>query len=388
MRLPNSLRPPGFFAKVTSFGTPRLRRDAERAAILVIALLMTGVYLWSYRQHPSHPHVAGSPGWWAWFDQERYFAAATAWSQGNLDPAKHWYLPGYPILAAPFVPLLSVHAFLVPNLACLLLSFWLFSRISGVLAGHLRHARLLGAALFGLVTVASPLGRDIWVVPWSTTGSVPLVYSSLLAGILFCRTPERWALAFAAGLAGGLVAAFRPVDVLPIALGCALGAAFAGLHAGRFAPIIKGAVAAIAGVVAAVCLLGAMYLPIYGLHESGYIIASSMIGFDWRLIPLHWVTLVLDARPLLEDSQGLVEAFPWVALGLGGLVVFLVLPLVGIDRSVHLTVASAAVAHILIYMAYRDLHPGGLFRFLELSLLQVGLPCAGALMRSCRSGRR
>ena len=73
------------------------------------------VSLRAYKRHPSHPHIGGDPGWWTWFDQERYFAAATAWSQGNLDPAQHWYLPGYALLGAPFIRLISVHAYLATD---------------------------------------------------------------------------------------------------------------------------------------------------------------------------------------------------------------------------------------------------------------------------------
>ena len=42
-----------------------------------------------------------------------------AWSAGRLDPADHWYLPGYPLLAVPFTHLTHSNPFLFPDLAFL-----------------------------------------------------------------------------------------------------------------------------------------------------------------------------------------------------------------------------------------------------------------------------
>jgi hypothetical protein len=340
----------------------RLHLDA--AVVAACALATTVLYLAAYRRHPSHPHIAGSPGWWTWFDQERYFDAARAWSQGDLDPARHWYPSGYPLLAAPFVRPLSVHAFLLPDLLCLLASLWLFSRLAGRLVAAVPHARALGAVLFAAVATVSPLGLAIWVVPWSSTGSVPLVYACLLAALRFVDAPGRARFAFLTGLAGGLVVAFRPTDIMPLLLACAVGMAAAVLRRWPgWTHAIAAAGAGAGGIALAFAAIAAAYLPIYGWHESDYIVSSGMIGFEWGLVPLRWVVLMLDPRPLLGSGQGLIEAFPWIVAGLAGFAVCLLLPPRGTNRLAHATVILAAMLHILVYFAYRDLHAGGLFRF-------------------------
>ena len=91
--------------------------------------------------------------------------------------------------------------------------------------------------------------------------------------------------------------------------------------------------------------------------------SSASTGLDWALVPLQWVTLFLDPRPLLDDGRGLIEVFPWVALGIVGLAPFVIVPIRKADRLAHATIASAIVLHVLVYLAYRDLHPNVLFVF-------------------------
>jgi hypothetical protein len=340
------------------------RSRVDGVAVAAVGLAIAALYVRAYRRHPSHPHIAGTPGWWAWFDQERYFKAAAAWSHLDLTPASHWYLPGYPLMGAPFVRLFAAHAFLLPDLLCLLASLWLFSRLAGCLATRLPRPPVLGAVLFAAVTALSPLGLDIWVVPWSTTGATPFVYACLLGAVRFIDRPDRARFAFLSAFAGGLVAAFRPTDVVPLLLACVLGMAVAALRArSAWRPLVAGALAGAGGLALALGVLLAAYLPIYGLAWSDYIVSSGSIGFDWGLVPLRWVVLMLDPRPLLSDGQGLVEAFPWIAAGFAGLAVFLVLELPRSDRLRHATVVLAVSLHVAVYLAYRDMHSGGLFRF-------------------------
>jgi hypothetical protein len=342
-----------------------LRGWLDAAVVVVAALLATLRYLDAYRRHPQHPHLGGGLGWWTWFDQERYFNAAVAWAHGDLDPARHWYPPGYPLLAAPFVRLLSVHGFLLADLLCLLASLWLFSRLAGRLAPEVAHARALGAALFAAVSAGSPLVLNVWVVPWSSTGAVPLVYASLLAALHFIARPQRARYAFLTALAGGLVLAFRPTDTMTLLLPCAAGMAVAVLrHWPGWAALARGLAAGVAGMALALAAVAAAYLPVHGWHESPYIVSSGQIGFEWRLLPLHWVTLMLDPRPLLGSGQGLLEALPWMVAGVCGCAVFLLLPLRGAGRwAAHATVILAATLQLLVYLTYRDLHPDGIFRF-------------------------
>ena len=336
----------------------------DAAVMGMTALIMTALYLRAYSRHPSHPHDAIDVGWWTWFDQIRYFDAAVAWSQGDLDPARHWYLPGYALMAAPFIRLFSVHAFLVSDLVCLLASLWLFCRLAGHLGAGIPHAVAYGALIFAAVTSFSPLGLDIWVVPWSTTGAVPLVYACLLAALHFIAQPGQAKFAFRAGLAGGLVAFFRTTDAVPLLSACAIGMTAALLrNRPGWKSAILTAAAGMAGVTLALAALAGAYLPVHGLHLSGYIAGAARVGFDWGLVPLHWVALMLDPQPWLNEGQGLIPVFPWIALGMAGFSTTLLWPMRATDRLAHVTVILAVVLYTLLYLAYRDLHSDGLFRF-------------------------
>jgi hypothetical protein len=345
--------------------TGRLRQLAnwplDTFGTMIVALAMTVNFLLAYRSN-TYLQVPGV-GWWAAFDQGQYFKSAVAWSQGNLDPSQHWYLSGYPLLAAPFIKFMSVHAFAVPNLICLLVSLWFFTRIAAELAPRVPYAATCGALLFAAVTSISPLGLDIWVVPWSTTAAVPLVYACLLCASRFIRQSDRPIYAFLAGLTGSLISAFRPIDSLPVLLASTFGMVAAAVRRrpGRW-QILVSATAIIAGVGLALCIFGAIYLPIYGFKESEYISLSNQIGFEYRLVPLHWVTLMLDPRPLSTDGQGLIEAFPWMAGGFAGLGVFLLLPLGGTNRLAHATIILSVVFCTILYLAYRAMLPAGLFQ--------------------------
>ena len=76
------------------------------------------VYIWAHAVHGLGPRSSVPPdGWWHWSDQGRYVRAALAWASGDLDPARHWYLPGYPLLGAAFAWLTPAQPFYLPDLA-------------------------------------------------------------------------------------------------------------------------------------------------------------------------------------------------------------------------------------------------------------------------------
>jgi hypothetical protein len=258
---------------------------------------------------------------------------------------------------------MSIHAFEISNLICLLASLWFFTRLAAELAPQIPHAATCGALLFAATTGISPLGLDIWVVPWSTTGTVPLFYACLFCALRFIRQSDRPIYAFLVGLTGGLITAFRPIDSIPLLLACAIGMAAAALRhkPGDWHALVS-ATAIIAGVGLALCIFGAIYLPIYGFKESEYLSWNSRVGFEWRLVPLHWVTLMLGPRPLSPDGQGLIEAFPWMAGGFAGLGVFLLLPLRGTNRLAHAAIILSVVFYTILYLSYRNVLPAGLFR--------------------------
>jgi hypothetical protein len=359
-------------------GLHQISRHLDRAGTLILAAMAAAQYALAYRAHSAHPHIGGGIGWWAWFDQERYYASAVAWSQANLDPTQHWYLPGYSLMAAPFIRLVSVHAFGVVNLLCLLVSLVLFAGITARLARQIPHARFLGALVFTTVTCVSPLMLDSWVVPWTTSGATPITYACLLAALCFLAEPRRAGFAFWTGLAAGALVAFRPTDIVPLMAACAPAMLVACLRrASGIRPILAAAALGALGVAVSLGALVALYLALYGPHESGYIIGSGIVGFEWRMIPLRWVTLMLDPRPLFSDGQGMIEMFPWMVAGLAGAVAMLATPHRSRDQIAHVMVITAMALHIMLYLAYRDLHPDGLFRFRNYHYFKWLMPMLG-----------
>ncbi len=161
--------------------------------------------------------VAPPSGWWLWTDQHRYLLSTEAWAHLVLDPSQHWYLPGYPLLAAPFVWLTPVQPFLIPDLACLLAACWAFAALAARLLPAMRWARLLGAAVFAGTAAVSPLLLDSWVIPWTTTPVVPLVFAALANALAFAGapTPRR---ALLAALASAAILWFRASDAAALVL--------------------------------------------------------------------------------------------------------------------------------------------------------------------------
>ena len=100
----------------------------------------------------------------------------------------------------------------------------------------------------------------------------------------------------------------------------------------------------------------------FGLHRSAYLVQSAQTGFEWRLIPLHWVTLFVSPQQMFTGEYSLAQRFPWIVPGVAGMVACLVTTR-GATRLRHGLVVSATALHCLLYLAYRDLHPQGLFRF-------------------------
>lgn len=351
----------------SSTGRQRWTSRIDRTGLLLLCFLVSAVYVQAYRLHPAHPHIGGDGGWWNWFDQGWYLKSAKGWAFGDLDPSQHFYLPGYALLGAPFVPLLSVHAFGAVDLSCLLVSLLLFSRIATrLLPSSVPHAALVGASVYAVTTLGSPTLRDVWVAPWSSSGATPFIYAALLAALWSMEAPDRPGRVFLVGLAGGAIAAFRPSDAMPVWLACALWLGVVLLRQPRRYPqswlrIAASIGAGLLGLAISLGLLSAAYLAIYGLHESDYVQLAGAIGFEWRSLAVRWVTLGLDPRPLYE-GRGLVAAFPWLPLSLAIFPAYLLLFVRSPRWLAHGLIITASSLHMVIYLTFRDLYPEGLYR--------------------------
>jgi hypothetical protein len=334
----------------------------DRLIIWAILLLTALDYAIRHQMHGNHPRALGMTGWWLWDDQGYYIRAARAWASGNLDPAQHWYLSGYPLLGAAFAWLTPIQPFYIPDLLSLIAYGWLFIALAARLAPDLRWTRIIGALVFFGTVALSPLAMKSFVEPWTTTPTAPLTLASLLLAFRFYDRPSARGAALL-GLVTTSILLFRPTDAA-ILITVVAGFAAVTLLVQRpgWAATAKISAAGIAGAAIPAALAVGLQVAIQGWTTAGYIQQSSRIGFEWRLLPLNWVTIFISPQPLLPDGRGMAQLFPWILPGIAGMAACLSAtrrPL----WARHALVVAAATAHCAVYLAYRDLHPPGLLRY-------------------------
>lgn len=302
-----------------------------------------------------HAMPTAEMAWWAWWDQGLYQKAAVAWANGVLEPAFHWYLPGYPLFGAAFVPITPADPFLLPNLASLLGTLWLFCGVASRLLKDV-PLRIPVACILFVATSLSPRVLWSWVVPWTTTPETFCIFGALLGAIRLVEGGKRRD-AFLTGLATAAIAGFRPADagVMGLAICAVAGPALLSRHRrlGIFA-------AAAGGAMIPLLVFGGAYLATWGTKLSSYLVLSSQIGFEPRLFTLRWVALMLDPRPLYPGGRGLAQVFFWVLPGFAGMAATL-LTARHAAAIVHRLVIAVLVGDVALFMTYRDLHPTGLW---------------------------
>jgi hypothetical protein len=328
-------------------------RGANVSAILVTIFLESFYY---FRVHFwKWAHV----DWFNGFDQGRYLEAARAWSAGNLDATAHYYLPGYPLLAAGFVKILAPQPFMLVDFVCLVLTFGLFVAICRQLVPDSAYTTLLACLAFLIATLSSQLALMVWVLPWTTTPAAPLTLWALLSALHFAKHPStRPALLAAFGAA--LIAWFRPSDSAAI-LGClAVFMLWLVLNRGIAVwDITRYALAGISGIVMAVAPLVAVHYWIFGMSLGPYLTYNAGIGFEWRLIAIRWVTIAVDARPLFVVGPGMIAVFPWILPGIAGWL----FRLLRTPREADILVGGAIAVCWLSFLAFRGLEAPNFWRF-------------------------
>ena len=387
--------------------TGRVIRAVDAVSLLLGTLLLAFRFLEFHRLlapvaaptldvlRASLPHAPPAGyGWWSWWDQSWYIESALAWARLDLDPALHWYPPGYPLLGALFSSLTPADPFTEPDLLCLVGSMWLFAAIAGQVLGRAPLGRSLGAWLFVAINAGSKRMLWAWVVPWTTTPETVCLLICLLGTIRFTRQATRWDAALA-GFGAAATLAFRPADAAVVGGVCAAVALCAlvvqrpGWQAGS-----RIAVAALAGAAVPIVGFGAAYLAVNGLRADGYLTVSAAYGFEWRLLPLRWVIIMIDPQPLFIDGNGLAQVFPWIATGLAGMLACVGSRLVcpGIPRLAHWAVLAGVMLDTLQFVCYRDLHPdflwqNGIYHYFKWTLPFFGLYTL-ALLRALLAGPR
>jgi hypothetical protein len=327
-----------------------------------LALALIAIFLFVHSRYLGLPSYGTETGGWRdYADQSKYIEAARAWSEWDLTPSRHWYPPGYALMAAPFLWLTPHDRFLLPNLACMLTCQLACVALARRMFPHHRFAPLWGAGAFLLTSVSSVAALRTWIVPWTTTPAAALTLVSLVAVLRLAEYPGIGRALFAGGAIGG-IALFRPSDAAPVAFAAALALTpcLLALPIRRAAGV---AACAALGVAVTSGAAAAIITATSGFGPSTYYDLSGRIGFEFRLLPLRWVSLVISGHPLFDGvgtdrlrpglHRGLCEGFPWIIPGVGGAAAC------WLDkdaRRVHLLLVPWLAAHMALMLSYRDLH--------------------------------
>jgi hypothetical protein len=313
------------------------------------------------------------PAWIGWSDQDYYLQAARAWAHGNLDPSQHHYPPGYALLAAPFVYLTPSQPFLLPDLICSCAALVLFTRVARRMAPDMRHVEAVAALCFLVSAAIGERAARNWVVPWTTTAAAPLLLACLLLALRYSTDSKPRTLA-ALGAVAGLGAMVRPTDAALLFAVCASMCAGRLLASRPSLAAISWAAFFLTGGVVLGLLPGlAAQLAVHGFSVGDYIGGSAAVGFDWRLIPLRWVTLAVGPRPLFGQGTGMLTVFPWLLPGIAGMMLMAFSPR-GQAAWANRLVAITICLYWLLYLSYRDLHTTGLWRFNNVHYFKWTLP--------------
>ncbi len=328
--------------------------------VFLSALLATRYF----RVHARHPLAPNNPApahaWFGWADQGQYYKAALAWAAGNLDGTLHHYPAGYALLGALFVPLFPGQPFFIVDLVCWASSLWLFAALAAAMWPGAAGMRAAGGTVFFLVTVMDRSAFYTWETPWTSTPAATLTFACLLAALRYSQVP-RLRHAVAAAFCSGAIILFRPTDWAFAA--CAVGlflAAVTWQRADR-RPLRHLVPAVGLAFLAGPVLLAITHFATHGLSAGAYIEFSRLVGFEWRLLPLRWVTVLLNPRPLFPKGAGLAQVYWWILPGMAGIAACLIAE--PKRRLQHGLVGGGAIAFVCVYLCYRDLHPTGLFYF-------------------------
>jgi hypothetical protein len=312
-------------------------------------------YAARYGLDPARP-----PDWIHWFDQDKYILSARALAAGNLSADAHWYALGYPLIGA-------ASGWLVPGSPYFVADGLLFA-LTGL--GFRRAMRPLGIGTAAAVVIflLTTLGtvKLLWLVPWSTTLSAALIWW-LLALALETLLPETDASPtlpprnrmIAIGALAGALPLSRIADGL--VSGLVLGIVACTLLRQR--RLTASGVMWLAAGALALCLpYLALHLAIYGARATPYATAAANTGFVFGDLPWKGYVLLITPQPWYPNCQSLIEALPWLVSGAAGLTV------AGftLERKARWAlglIVLTAIPYALLALAYRDLHPPGLWHF-------------------------
>ena len=329
-----------------------------------MSLLLGGVtmiYLIAYLGHPVLPgnDPSAPMGWWGWWDQGQYLKCTAALAHGQLTPETYWYPLGYPLTGALFYRWAPQHAFLIPNLAFILGSTFLFYKISRRLVSPLE------AILLMLIFIGFYLGllQMTLVEPWNTTPTLFLSY--LIIALLGFRQPSARRM-LAAFVCVGLIFVCRPGDAFCMMAAPAI--AILGLPRWRTRVFMGAAGIAIVGAFVLTILF--VNHAVFGSWRTPYDRMQEEMGVASYSIAGKLFGLLIDGDTLFREPQAaLLRHFPWAVLVLPGTIYLLLrytTKALGVILSVFATYA--------LYFLYNDFWPSTVYRYHTIHYLLWTIP--------------
>ena len=334
----------------------------QHALLSILSCLLAAHYLRVHGTYPIRGSDAPARNWFLWADQGEYYKSAIAWAAGNLADSQHHYPAGYSLIAAIFVPFMPNDPFLVPNLLFWTSSLWIFAALAQQLAPPRPGMRAVGGTVFFLVTAVDREIFYTWETPWSSTPACMFTLLSLLMALRYADN-GRVRTACAAALSVGLIILFRPTDFLVIATAVGIFLAIAACRHVTWRTLVGALTRAGLAFLAGPLLLAITHLATHGATLGAYIELSAQIGFEWRLLPIRWVTLMLSPLPLYPDGQGLAHVYWWILPGIAGIIAS-ALADQG-QRLKHCFIGGTALSFLCVYLCYRDLQAKGMFDYMN-----------------------
>ncbi|WP_174291110.1 hypothetical protein [Sphingomonas bacterium] len=320
-------------------------------------------------------HLRSPPHWSAWADQGLYLESATAFAHADLAVVHHWYPLAYALLAAPFTTIVSGDPFFLPDL---LLFGGLFYSLAAV-----AKAFDIGPWTTLLILIATTLVVDrtseLWLIPWTTNLSAALAWAgfALVVRIVHPATPDdqTWRAEAALGLVAAALPAARPID----AMLSAILVLTAGVALWRQRRLTIGRIGHVAaGTLVVVIPYGALYLSIYGPAPTRYMVELSRQGFALGDLPWKAYVVLVTAKPWFPQAPSMIEELPWLIVGVAGLLLAAMRSPRGSRRRFVLGLFGAmAVPYTLLFLAYTDLQPSGLWRFNNAHYFKWMMPFVG-----------
>jgi hypothetical protein len=340
----------------------RLNRYLDSTGFMVLFLSgLTILYLLAYLGHPVLPgnDLSAPIGWWGWWDQGQYLKCAAALSHGQLTPETYWYPLGYPLTGALFYRWAPQHAFLIPNLVCVLGSTVLLYKISRRLVTPVETILLL------LVFIGSyfALLRIATVEPWNTIPTLFLSYLIIFL-VAFCQPSVKRLLAAFACV--GLIFLCRPGDA-PCMLAVP---AIAILQLPRWKTrmiVAATGVGLIGTFILAVMLVNHA---VFGSWRTPYDRMQEEMGVGSYSVAAKVFGLLIDGNTLFREPEaGLVRHFPWAILVPPGIVYLLFR-----YKTQVLGVILSVLATYGLYFLYDDFWPSTVYRYHGIHYLVWTIP--------------